>query len=508
MSAIPPPAPAPATPTVVAATSTPVYAPPPPAPPASPASSAARPPGGTPLPPTSPSSKACRRRQAKLSRPSRRDVQDPRGTPGPGPRGSRRPGRVHLRDLASRGILPTPATLQSSPPPPPAGSGRSLGSLFLDSCLRDFSSPVVKPLSPSSPMARPVVLWAVHSISPRVVRARSVAAVLTFWFSIPSQRFAVRARGPGVFSFSVACPAVAAAILRLGALLDRGIGFRLLASKKVARQQAFFQNPLLPPRAATDRAPRPAWPAASQGSKAGLYGEARPSPASPASIVSVSRSARVGDCAAPGALRGTPPACSGALAPVPCPALDRPRHVGLMAAACQPTPAAGDVRLPPSPRLGPSAPSTSPSWGHLPPSASTNAPAALLGEGEFIPAASSAPPPAMDATVLREALPALFSHCLDADVTVAEVMAAGGLGPADLQPRLSTPATSELVLLHDALHATAPQPRPDTRWLKGCRSNDAKAGDFYAALRTPLGAPPLADINWDSFAPKKVKVFF
>ncbi|KAF8768539.1 hypothetical protein HU200_007528 [Digitaria exilis] len=93
-----------------------------------------------------------------------------------------------------------------------------------------------------------------------------------------------------------------------------------------------------------------------------------------------------------------------------------------------------------------------------------------------------------EAGVLREALPALFSHCLNTDVTVAEVMAAGGLGPTDLQPRLSTPAASELVLLHDALHAIAPQPCPDNRWLKG-------------------GAP-LADINWDSFAPKKVQVFF
>ncbi|CAL4911160.1 unnamed protein product [Urochloa decumbens] len=113
-----------------------------------------------------------------------------------------------------------------------------------------------------------------------------------------------------------------------------------------------------------------------------------------------------------------------------------------------------------------------------------------------------------EAGVLRDALPALYSHCLDADVTVAEVVAAGGLSGQDLQPRLTAAARVDLSLLDDALLAVSLQPRRDERWLRGSRSNTVRAGDLYKALRVPIGGPPLAQMNWDCFAPKKVKVFF
>ncbi|CAL5015844.1 unnamed protein product [Urochloa decumbens] len=113
-----------------------------------------------------------------------------------------------------------------------------------------------------------------------------------------------------------------------------------------------------------------------------------------------------------------------------------------------------------------------------------------------------------EAGVLRDALPALYSHCLDVHTTVAEVGAAGGLHDNDLQPRLTAAATADLGLLSDALTAVALQPRPDERWLQGLQSNKVRADDLYAALRTPIGGPALSDINWDSFAPKKVQVFF
>jgi hypothetical protein len=63
-------------------------------------------------------------------------------------------------------------------------------------------------------------------------------------------------------------------------------------------------------------------------------------------------------------------------------------------------------------------------------------------------------------------------------------------------------------LLDDALATVALQPHPDERWLQGHRSTKVGAGDLYAALRTPVTTPPLSEMNWDCFAPKKVKVFF
>ncbi|CAL4979103.1 unnamed protein product [Urochloa decumbens] len=78
----------------------------------------------------------------------------------------------------------------------------------------------------------------------------------------------------------------------------------------------------------------------------------------------------------------------------------------------------------------------------------------------------------------------------------------------DLQPRLTTAARADLALLDDALAAVSLQQVPDERWLQGNRSNTVRAADLYAALRTPIGGPPLSEMNWDCFAPKKVKVFF
>lgn len=110
--------------------------------------------------------------------------------------------------------------------------------------------------------------------------------------------------------------------------------------------------------------------------------------------------------------------------------------------------------------------------------------------------------------VLRDALPALFSHCLDPDVTVAEVVSAGGLSDKALQPRLSAAARSELSLLQEALGAVQLSPSPDIRWVRGGPSTVVRTSDFYNALRTPIGGPPMDDVNWCCLAPKKVKVFF
>lgn len=114
-----------------------------------------------------------------------------------------------------------------------------------------------------------------------------------------------------------------------------------------------------------------------------------------------------------------------------------------------------------------------------------------------------------EAGVLWDTLPALFSHCRDPDATMAEVIMGGGLLTGTLQPRLSAAARAELALLDDALLSISLQPRPNKKRLRGRPSSSARVGDFYAALRTPAnGPPPLADINWDCFALRKVQIFF
>jgi hypothetical protein len=39
-------------------------------------------------------------------------------------------------------------------------------------------------------------------------------------------------------------------------------------------------------------------------------------------------------------------------------------------------------------------------------------------------------------------------------------------------------------------------------------SSTAVCSSALYALRGTVGGPPMSEINWDSFAPKKVKVFF
>ncbi|CAN6168854.1 unnamed protein product [Urochloa humidicola] len=108
---------------------------------------------------------------------------------------------------------------------------------------------------------------------------------------------------------------------------------------------------------------------------------------------------------------------------------------------------------------------------------------------------------------LADVLPALYSHCLDTDATVAEVVP-DGLLPSALQPRLSAAASHELALLNDALLHVSLESRHDQRVLTSSPSEAVRTGVFYRALRAPSEAPPMGKINWSGFAPKKVKIFF
>ncbi|KAF8670386.1 hypothetical protein HU200_050689 [Digitaria exilis] len=112
-----------------------------------------------------------------------------------------------------------------------------------------------------------------------------------------------------------------------------------------------------------------------------------------------------------------------------------------------------------------------------------------------------------EASILRDALPALYSHCTDTDLTVAKVVLVGGLDSA-LQPRLSSTAQAERELLVNALDDIELSDARDTRWIRGGPSSDIRAADIYNTLRAPVGGPPMARVNWECFAPKKVKIFF
>ncbi|KAF8756776.1 hypothetical protein HU200_011058 [Digitaria exilis] len=93
-----------------------------------------------------------------------------------------------------------------------------------------------------------------------------------------------------------------------------------------------------------------------------------------------------------------------------------------------------------------------------------------------------------EASILRDALPALYSHCTDTDLTVAKVVLAGGLDSA-LQPRLSSTAQAERELLVNALDDIELSDARDTRWIRGGPSSDIRAADIYNALRAPVGGP-------------------
>ncbi|KAK8458202.1 hypothetical protein SEVIR_3G332751v4 [Setaria viridis] len=83
----------------------------------------------------------------------------------------------------------------------------------------------------------------------------------------------------------------------------------------------------------------------------------------------------------------------------------------------------------------------------------------------------------------------------------------GGIVPSNLQAHLSSAARADIELLDGAIAAVSLTQRLDGRWLRGASSNSARAGNF-ALLHTPVGGPPMSDINWDCYAPKKVEIFF
>lgn len=77
--------------------------------------------------------------------------------------------------------------------------------------------------------------------------------------------------------------------------------------------------------------------------------------------------------------------------------------------------------------------------------------------------------------------------CLDIDITVAEVVLAGELASADLQPRLSPAVSADMDLLRTVLDAVSLQLTRDTRWIRGGPSTAVRVSDIYKALWSPVG---------------------
>ena len=113
------------------------------------------------------------------------------------------------------------------------------------------------------------------------------------------------------------------------------------------------------------------------------------------------------------------------------------------------------------------------------------------------------------AGVLKDSRPALFSHCLDTTISVKTAVALGACGLA-WPPRLSSVASHELALLDAALATVPLSPGHDHRFVTTSPSSSFHVSLVYEVIRAAPAAPPppLADANWNNFAPAKVQFAF
>jgi hypothetical protein len=101
--------------------------------------------------------------------------------------------------------------------------------------------------------------------------------------------------------------------------------------------------------------------------------------------------------------------------------------------------------------------------------------------------------------------PALLSHCTNPAITVADAFRERRL-LLPLQPRLTVTAQGQLGSLVGSLQHAALSSDPDARLLPGGTAFSTAAA--YRIMCTTGVALPLADYNWENFAPLKVRVFF
>jgi hypothetical protein len=102
-------------------------------------------------------------------------------------------------------------------------------------------------------------------------------------------------------------------------------------------------------------------------------------------------------------------------------------------------------------------------------------------------------------------LPALFSHCTQPTISVADALRASGL-LLPLQPRLAAVAEMELDVVSAAMREVRLAGGIDARSLPG--GGAFRSSDVYNLLLISGVSLPLNNVNWDNFAPTKVRIFF
>jgi hypothetical protein len=110
---------------------------------------------------------------------------------------------------------------------------------------------------------------------------------------------------------------------------------------------------------------------------------------------------------------------------------------------------------------------------------------------------------------LAFALPAAFSHCLSPDVTLAEAIGDGVCAAViPVRHRLTVQAEAELAFVRVQLRALCLSPSVDRRLVSFEASEEFRTADIYHALHSSGYIVPHQELNWENFAPPRVRVFF
>ncbi|KAM0828739.1 hypothetical protein ACQ4PT_067324 [Festuca glaucescens] len=108
---------------------------------------------------------------------------------------------------------------------------------------------------------------------------------------------------------------------------------------------------------------------------------------------------------------------------------------------------------------------------------------------------------------LSVALPAAFSHCLRPLATVADALESGVVG-VPLVHRVTAAASGEMEFVHACLSRVSLTTSPDVRTVALGPSANFSMGCVYRSLHSSGCIVPGQGVNWDCFAPLKVRVFF
>jgi len=110
---------------------------------------------------------------------------------------------------------------------------------------------------------------------------------------------------------------------------------------------------------------------------------------------------------------------------------------------------------------------------------------------------------------LADTFPALFSHCLRPNSSVAMALTGiQGVPTLSLRPRLTSAAQSELLVLHAQLSDVTLQPLvPDRRSVRGSSALDLSASALYSLTFSHLPDDGFSTCIWDNAAPPRCKSF-